>query len=461
MGAARSLPARPESSALARRFVRGRLEGAVAPDVADTAVLLVSELVTNAVLHARTQVEVSVRVAGGGVRARVADRAPRLDLVPQRRHPYADTGRGLYLVEQLASRHGVDMGEHGKTVWFELGRPAAPSGWERAPHDTAHRAVTLVDVPWALCMAAQQHRYAVLREFLLASAGGRPLGIRPDDLRTAHDVNNMIGARLLAAAAEHPSDADIRTLPLSVPADAAPGIVTLRRVLDLAEEAARGEHILSRPSLPQTTAMQDWMLDEIIGQLGGGQPIAWTVVPRDPTASPLDLMPWDSDQVQGSRLPTIAVDDANRIIAVNESVTDLLGWSADELVGERLTMLVPEHLRERHVAAFTSLLLTGRPRILGRAVPLPALHSDGRPIPIRLLIQSQELHDGRTVFVAQLFPRTAAPEPSERAESPEEEREPERPRTERRAPGPNIGLSPLERLALLTDCERALSAPRT
>jgi hypothetical protein len=155
---------------------------------------------------------------------------------------------------------------------------------------------------------------------------------------------------------------------------------------------------------------------------------------------------------------------------VNEAAADLVGWDAGDLLGRRLLVLIPEHLRERHLAAFTSLLLTGRPPILGRPVPLPALHRDGRQIPIRLLIQAQEMIDGRTVFVAQLVPRTAAPEPPP-CEWPGELNEsrdaaltepPSPPGPRLREPGKRAreqdrSMSELERLSLLAESGRVMS----
>ncbi|MBO2458242.1 SpoIIE family protein phosphatase [Actinomadura violacea] len=471
-GAQRTFPPSPISAAHARDFVRDRLAGSVALDTLRTAELLVSELVTNAVLHARTEVGVSVRSVDGTVHARVVDGEPRRGLVPRRRHPYTDTGRGLYLVERLASRCGADTGEKTKSVWFELGPSVSPSaasaGWGPAvPYSGDRRSVTLADLPWALCMAEQQHRHALLRELVLASSAGDPLGIRPDDLEAAHDVSNVISACVAAACEGHPADADVRTLTLPVPAHVTPALLALRRVLDKAEEATRFEALLTRPALPQLSALRRWMLDEIIGQFGGGAPTAWTVVPREPTDSSLELRPWNREQIQASRFPTIAIDDRNQIIAANEAASDLVGWDAGDLVGRRLPVLIPEHLRERHLAAFTSLLLTGRPRILGRPVPVPALHRDGRLIPIRLLIQAQEMSDGRTVFVAQLLPRTAAPEPPP-ADWPGELNEsraaalaeppPASPRLyepAQRARGRDRSMSELERLSLLAESRRA------
>ncbi|MEU6113127.1 SpoIIE family protein phosphatase [Streptomyces sp. NPDC047117] len=420
-----TFPSRPESVASARRFVRSALEG-VASEVAENAALLVSELVTNAVLHAATAVEVSVRLLDHTVRTEVSDLRPRRELVPQGHFPHATSGRGLKMAEQLASRYGVETGEDAKTVWCELwldGGQPPPSGWRTAvpAASSPTRTVTLVDLPGALYVASQQHCHSLLRELTLAAAAGKSFGVRPEDLVTAHDTNNVISACVAAEWEQQPSAPNFHTVRLAFPADAGPAVRTLRRVLDTAEEAARDERLLTLPALPQIRALSHWLLDELAGQLAGGPPTAWTVMPREPSASPLEPAPWDAGHATAGSTPTIAADDDNRIIAANGPAADMLGWQADELIGRRLTDLIPDHLRKRHVAAFASLLLTGRPRILGRSVPLPALHRDGRLVPVRLFIQTQETADGRPVFVAQLTPRTVLPPPSPYV--PEEDRD--------------------------------------
>ncbi|MET8718861.1 SpoIIE family protein phosphatase [Streptomyces misionensis] len=470
--AVRRFPPRPQSARAARRFVRAVLEGAE-PAVADAAELLTDELVTNAVLHARTEVEVQVRAADSVVRARVSDLRPDRPVVSRQGHLYAATGWGLDVVERLAARHGVDIAEDHKAVWFEL-RPdtAAPPAtpWPRVPPPGPPGTVILVDLPYALYSAARQHRHALLRELVLADLADVPLGLPSVDLLAAHDANNLISACVAAALEEQQADSDIPTLTLAVPADAVEGAAALRRVLDLAEEMARQERLLARPALPHIGAFHRWLFDEIIGQLAGAHPAAWTLVPREPSARPSELAPWDARHVGASRVPTITAGDDNRIIAVNGPVSDLLGWSPDELIGQRITALIPEHLRERHVSAFTSLLLTGEPRILGRSVPLPGLHRDGRLVPVRLFIQTQEAADGRTVFVAQLIPRASAPPPTPDASAPsrptpEAEPEPDaapaRPGTGQAGAEPggpaDTGRTAWERLSVLADTRSALA----
>ncbi|MFG3333988.1 SpoIIE family protein phosphatase [Streptomyces tendae] len=465
----RRFPDGPVSVAAARRFVGAALDGAPA-DLVGTAQLLVSELVTNAVLHARTEVEVSVARLDGRVRVRVGDRRPGRGLVPQRCSPYAGTGQGLALVEQLASRFGADGGDAGKTVWFELwhdGPPPPSAGWETAvPPRPAERPVTLVDVPTALESACRQHRHTVLRELTLAAFAGDRLRVPSEDLVAANDVNNVISAGVTAVLEEPVPESGLQTLLVPLPADTLPAVRALRRVLDLAETRAREERLLTLPALPRGRAFQDWLFGEITGQLTGARPTAWTVVPREPEISSAELVPWDVGQVRASRMPTVAADEGNRIVAANGAAADLLGWSPDDLVGRRLTTLIPEHLRERHTAAFSSMLLTGHTRIVGRSVPLPALHRDGSLVPVRLYIQTQETADGRTVFVAQLVPRAATflggPRTPGRIREaavgePDGGRSRAVPEAGARTSGAGGGMTALDRLTLLADLAAQLN----
>ncbi|GAA2909384.1 SpoIIE family protein phosphatase [Streptomyces mexicanus] len=403
------------------------VEGA-APDLVDTAELLVGELVTNAVIHARTEVEVRAWVSEGRIHVRVSDERPDRGLVPHERHRYACTGRGLNLVEELATCYGAHSGAGRKTVWFELW-PEAPtppaSAWETTAPSDRTRTVTLNDVPYALYWAAQQQWEELLRERIVAAWGapGRT-GVWPRDLEAAQDMSNVICASMTCAAEQETSGSSTLSLLVGFPADAAASVRSLRRVLDEADAAAQQGSLLVLPSLPQTRAFRHWLLDQIAGQLAGENPTAWTLAPGAASTTPMELAPWDASEVDASNVPTIAADDGNRIIAVNNSAARLLGWDAGELIGQRLTVLMPEHLRRRHTSAFTSLLLTGEPRILGRSIPVPALHRDGRVIPIRLHIRTQEAIDGHTVFVAQLTARTA---PSESPQEPPVDRPVTRP----------------------------------
>jgi PAS domain S-box-containing protein len=114
------LPALVSSPRRARRFVRDTLEPLGVPErTIDQAELVATELVTNSVMHARSEVKVSVELVNGRVRLRVDDRSPVRPMV-RNATPDAATGRGLFIVEQLSSRWGVDLNRDGKTVWVEL-----------------------------------------------------------------------------------------------------------------------------------------------------------------------------------------------------------------------------------------------------------------------------------------------------------------------------------------------------
>ena len=120
-GPSLDLSALPESASRARRHVAAAIEDD--PELSEIAVLLVSELVANAVLHAGTPCVVRVDVDDQRVRVEVRDEDPRLPTVKDY-GPDAVTGRGLHIVESLSDRWGVDGDERGKTVWFELDRPS-------------------------------------------------------------------------------------------------------------------------------------------------------------------------------------------------------------------------------------------------------------------------------------------------------------------------------------------------
>lgn len=104
-----------------RRRLRAALDQWGVPELADTAELLTSELVTNALLHTgQGAVFDAVLTADLRLRIEVQDGTARL---PRRREPvaeYATSGRGLLLVEALADDWGVQLRGDGKVTWFEL-----------------------------------------------------------------------------------------------------------------------------------------------------------------------------------------------------------------------------------------------------------------------------------------------------------------------------------------------------
>ncbi|MGK5627689.1 SpoIIE family protein phosphatase [Streptomyces sp. URMC 123] len=121
------------SVATARAFVRDTLQGWGFADIVDDAVVLTSELVTNAVVHAGTAADVLCLRNEAGVRVEVADRYPERELPLQtagRRVGSLDRegGRGLMLCGALASVWGVEYTTTHKRVWFQLDLHERPAG---------------------------------------------------------------------------------------------------------------------------------------------------------------------------------------------------------------------------------------------------------------------------------------------------------------------------------------------
>lgn len=120
----------PAEVGRARRWARSRLAGSGIGDdepLADTLVLLISELVTNAVVHTGCPAVLRMLFAAeGGVRVEVADTSDR---PPRPRHAEGDdtNGRGLELVDGLADRWGWQPEGAGKSIWCEVDRiPVGP-----------------------------------------------------------------------------------------------------------------------------------------------------------------------------------------------------------------------------------------------------------------------------------------------------------------------------------------------
>lgn len=145
--ASREFSPAPETAGEAREFVRAALREWGVVEGMDTIVLLVSELVTNAVIHAETALEVAVRRSPDAIEVAVYDRLPQRPL-PQAGPLSVDTspsvedvrsgGLGLALANSLASSWGVSYSPVEKAVWFRLLDPLDEEGEDRA------------ETPWSL-----------------------------------------------------------------------------------------------------------------------------------------------------------------------------------------------------------------------------------------------------------------------------------------------------------------------
>jgi anti-sigma regulatory factor (Ser/Thr protein kinase) len=114
-----TLPPVRTSARAAREQLARLIAGWGDEDARHAVSLLLSEVVTNAVLHARSSMTVHVEDEGDRLRVQVDDQSP---VAPVRREAGTDRpgGRGLRLLDALAAEWGVLTGSTGKSVWFEV-----------------------------------------------------------------------------------------------------------------------------------------------------------------------------------------------------------------------------------------------------------------------------------------------------------------------------------------------------
>ena len=112
------LPVDGRSVAAARGFLRTVLDGHPTTST-DDALLMISELVTNAVRNAHSRLLVTACIADQTLRVEVGDDDPTVPVASDPEH-HATSGRGLRIVEGLADHWGITPSADGKVVWFEL-----------------------------------------------------------------------------------------------------------------------------------------------------------------------------------------------------------------------------------------------------------------------------------------------------------------------------------------------------
>jgi anti-anti-sigma factor len=253
----------------ARQFVRD----AAPPDMPHGDLLLsVSELVTNALLHARTGFRVRVTTGPRAVRVEVFDANP---LLPTAKNygPSAITGRGLRIVEHLSSAWGVTPADSGKWVWFEMARPE-PAG------DASPVTVALRELPVGVHARAAAHQDALQRELDLLRAGdGRqdvPGRLRAvvDELEERYGGLNDRPTAALAAAMDRGDDAV--DLVLDVPPDAGEALARLGDLLDEADAYCREGVALMTVATPlESLLYRRWLIGQFVDQIAGAEATPW------------------------------------------------------------------------------------------------------------------------------------------------------------------------------------------
>ncbi|HEX8002675.1 MAG TPA: GAF domain-containing protein [Mycobacteriales bacterium] len=282
-----TLGSEPDAVPYARRYVTTTLTGTAAEDVLADAELVVSELVTNALLHAGPPVTLRVHVDGDVVRIEVGDGSRRAPLRALAR-PEAMTGRGLSLVAALAREWGVEPAPNGKVVWCELSSSALAqpadddevdvdallAAWDDEELDGERRyTVELGDVPTDLLLGAKAHVDNLVREFMLAASGAAAGGVAvPPHLATMIEdvVNGFAEARqsIKRQAIDAATRGDRRTtLTLSLPLTAADAGERYLAALDEADTYARAARLLTLETPPQHQVFRRWYVESLIEQL--------------------------------------------------------------------------------------------------------------------------------------------------------------------------------------------------
>lgn len=400
-------------------MIRELLAASDRDDLIETAVLLVSEVVTNALLHAGTPIDVAAFLDDDGLRVEVGDGSLHLP-VRRRYATMAGTGRGLLMLEQMVDDWGVARHRSGKTVWFRLqagdhetGQPVEAQSEEETQAPSKETVlVELGNMPLLLHAAWQEHAEALLREFLLASLDDEgdvnPIQMHAEATDAIAVLEEHIPRlevaldpdQLMQGATEPLVSVPWMTIP--VPLASVPHFKTLDRTIDAALELSRLGITLTPPTQPEIQVFRHWLCRQVVDQAAGAPPTPWSVE-GDVPAQPRVELDWDPDSVTEAVTGRIAADATNRILAVSRPVLELLGYDDPvQLVGRRLVSIIPERFRQAHVAGFTMFLLTGRRPLVDRRVRVPALRRDGSELLVELLISANALGDGQTLFLAEM-----------------------------------------------------------
>jgi anti-sigma regulatory factor (Ser/Thr protein kinase) len=279
------LPADVASCSAARRFVQETLAQA-ADDLRADASLLVSEVVTNAVLHARGSVTVEVQQKGSAYRIAVSDGSRTPPTAKGYRTDDA-TGRGLRLLDCLAAAWGWKRTGTGKVVWFDLPVPlhdAVSPGTKRKPHDDPYPSgtpIALLGAPVQEMIRTAAHYDALYREFrLILELDPSHLQAVPGRLLTLIDglgtsflgFGRSVEERWDTAVREDRETVDLH---FRFPSEAGPAVVRYNQLLDEADEYCTQAEFLTIAPTDEALAVRRWAFGQVACQCRGESPTPW------------------------------------------------------------------------------------------------------------------------------------------------------------------------------------------
>lgn len=333
----RSLPTNVDSSSLrlapeptAARDARAWVSGVLAgwPDEGvEAARLLVSELVTNSILHAGTTIVVASTVEGSRARFEVHDRHQD-GPVPKRHAPDSPTGRGMRLVASLAEEWGVERDVDGKSVWFTVTastrvapqldlasvmagladdidaittqgpKPSLRSGtsrtWRRegtpgpgafdSNADAVH--VQVLALPLEVYLEAEQHNDAIVRELtLIVQSSNSPGGLEvprrllelASEVRSAFSpASDGLRVQVEDAIRRGQETVDIH---MSVPRHGWEALLRLADWLDEVDRYCMEGELLTLESSPRLRRFRTWYAQQVASQMQGLPPTPWERTP--------------------------------------------------------------------------------------------------------------------------------------------------------------------------------------
>lgn len=292
------LRAEPQSAGTARTWIREQLTAMGRPDLVASAQLATSELVTNAILHARTPVTVAVSDDSGEVLIEVADastgRLSQVDTTASSDGELTTVGNGLHIIGALARRWGVrERGAEGKTVWFV---PASPGEEVRAsprfPPDILRGvlvedvdAVTVVlrGVPVRLLWECRFRVRDLRREMALLTVQQRvPVGVPHRLVGLAEQVDRLNTAVLrhdddfARAVTDRDESVDMH---YTVPRGVGAACARLADMLDEVDDYCRAAQLLTLAAPPEERLLRHWFLYEFARQTGGEAPRGYGAQP--------------------------------------------------------------------------------------------------------------------------------------------------------------------------------------
>lgn len=316
------LPALPTSVNEARRAVKRLLTSrGASPELVDNAVLLVSEVVTNAVLHAGTELVVAAKASANGARVGVTDFSP---VVPSARHhgEEASTGRGMLLVEAMSSRCGTKVKDGMKTVWFTVGDAAGPDVAEVDQADNRTGVlIRFLNLHVAMARATLTYGEAVVRELTLMNTQGeideRPWAVPKFSL-------GPLWAHLDDASAAR---REIVDLEVEFPRGEIEHCLERLALVEEADRLAREGKLLTVAAVPEVAYYRRWIYRQIHGQANGADAEPWiTPAHLPPVVDPVVLDAADIVRLGQGQNAVVLADDGNRILYANETAERLLGW---------------------------------------------------------------------------------------------------------------------------------------